>query len=266
MIRLLKRLRTPTTTWSKRSLSPGVPPLLAGATAFTSTERMGPSRRGVHTECHEGAHGGPREREARQPRLRLKANGPFRQNIQQHGEDLGGPSVCALRGTPCEPFSNHEPRLTIISDISEPSEGGCPIRLTLSEPHPDRAPTRVRETISSHDPASRMQRNETMMRIGVQRVAASARDRPALCSRWRRDDRWFRSTQRGNRARRNGRFYGSAASTAATSSSRSITSGSCAPAIACRPETTKHGTPLIPSRWARRFSAWIASVSASPVR
>ncbi len=44
-------------------------------------------------------------------------------------------------------------------------------------------------------------------------------------------------------------------SAAATSSRRSITSGSCAPAIAWQPETTKHGTPLIPSLWARRLSA-----------
>ena len=36
------------------------------------------------------------------------------------------------------------------------------------------------------------------------------------------------------------------APTAATSSRRSITSGSCAPAIAWRPDMTKHGTPLIP--------------------
>ena len=44
-------------------------------------------------------------------------------------------------------------------------------------------------------------------------------------------------------------------SSSATSSSRSSTSASCAPAIACRPPSTKHGTPLIPRRCARRFSA-----------
>lgn len=42
--------------------------------------------------------------------------------------------------------------------------------------------------------------------------------------------------------------HSSAASTVATSSGRSITPGSCVRAIACRLETTKHGTPLMPVR------------------
>lgn len=58
----------------------------------------------------------------------------------------------------------------------------------------------------------------------------------------------------------------SSESSAATSSRRSITSGSCAPAIACRPPTTKHGTPLMPNRWDRRLSVCTASRSSSPAR
>jgi len=36
--------------------------------------------------------------------------------------------------------------------------------------------------------------------------------------------------------------------------------------MACRPPMTKHGTPLMPSRWARKLSACTASVSVSPTR